>query len=255
MDLGIAGRAAIVSASSSGLGFACAEALAQAGVEVTVNGRDQGRVAAAVRRIADGGGVVSGVVADLGTPEGRQALLEACPVPDILITNNGGPPPRPTREVNRADLLTAAEMNMFAGVELIQAMAPGMAERGFGRIVNITSVAVEFPLEGLAASSAARAGLTAFCNVLARQYASANVTINNLEPGFFATERVVSLGGCGAGNGTLQAMEDRFGVSVPAARLGDPDEFGRLCAFLCSAHAGYITGQRVLMDGGLVARV
>jgi 3-oxoacyl-[acyl-carrier protein] reductase len=192
------------------------------------------------------------VVADVSTREGQEALLAACPAPDILINNNGGPPFRDFRELDRQALLTGVTMNMVTPTELIQRVIDGMAARGFGRIVNITSVSVKMPLAGLDLSSAARAGLTAFSAGVARGVADKNVTINNLLPGSFDTARL---------RGGLLATAKRGGVSeaelarraqeaIPAKRFGTPSEFGQTCAFLCSVHAGYITGQNILLDGG-----
>ena len=230
MELGIDGRTALICASSKGLGFACAKALAAAGATVVLNGRSQDSLSAAAKELSEYGNTVNTVVADVTDASGRAALLKACPEPDILVTNNGGPPTKPTNEIERSDVLLAIEMNMLAAIELIQAVVPSMSKRKFGRIVNITSAAVEMPLEGLTTSSVARSGLSAFTSALARQYANSNVTINDLEPGFFATDRVIALADAEKSE-ALSAMETQFGVSVPAGRLGDPEEFGTLCAY------------------------
>jgi 3-oxoacyl-[acyl-carrier protein] reductase len=253
MDLGIAGRTAIVCASSKGLGRGCAEALAQAGCTVVINGRDGATLeaTAAAIRAATGATVVA-VVADVSTRAGQDALLAAAPRPDILVNNNGGPPPKPFREVTRDGLLEGVVQNMATPLELVQRVVDGMIERRFGRIVNITSASVVTPLTGLDVSSAARAGLTAFLAGVAREIAHANVTINNILPGMFDTDRLKS------STAKMAAMEKttpeeaaaKRKASVPAGRFGTADEFGKLCAFLASEHAGYITGQNFLIDGG-----
>jgi len=253
MDLGIAGRTAIVCASSKGLGRGCAEALAQAGCMVVINGRDATTLeatAAAIR--AATGATVIAVVADVSTKAGQDALLAAAPNPDILVNNNGGPPPKPFRQVTREGLLEGVVQNMATPLELVQRVIDGMVERGFGRIINITSASVVTPLTGLDVSSAARAGLTAFLSGVAREVAHANVTINNILPGVFDTDRIKTATNKVAemqGISIEQATKNRL-AAVPAGRLGTPDEFGKLCAFVASAHAGYLTGQNFLIDGG-----
>ncbi len=253
MDLGIAGRKAIVCASSRGLGKACARALAEAGCDVVVNGRDAARTEATAKEIASATGrKVMPVVADLSSPEGQRALLAACPTPDILVNNNGGPPPRDFRELTRQQMLDGVIANMIVAVELIQKVIGPMSERKFGRIVNITSGSVKMPLAGLDLSSGARAGLTAFLAGVARTVADKNVTINNLLPGPFDTDRlksVVSNAAKQKGISYDQAAKERA-ATVPARRFGQPEEFGAACAFLCSAQAGFIIGQNLLMDGG-----
>lgn len=253
MDLGIAGRKAIVCASSAGLGRACALELARAGVDVVVNGRDAaklGETAAAIR--AETGVRVTEVVGDLSTDEGRAALLAACPNPDILVNNNGGPPLKPYTELDADGIRAGVEANFVTPALLIQAVLPGMVERGFGRVVNITSGSVKMPLPGLDLSSGARAGLTGFVAGIARQVAGANVTINGLLPGSFDTARIASMTQAAAKkNGTTPAEEKaKRAESIPAKRIGDPAEFGAACAFLCSDKAGFITGQSLLIDGG-----
>ena len=253
MDLGIAGRTAIVCASSKGLGRGCAEALAQAGCTVVINGRDAKTLeatAAAIR--AATGATVIAVVADVSTKAGQDALLAAAPNPDILVNNNGGPPPKPFRQVTREGLLEGVVQNMATPLELVQRVIDGMVERGFGRIINITSASVVTPLTGLDVSSAARAGLTAFLSGVAREVAHANVTINNILPGVFDTDRIKVATTKAAemqGISMDEAVKRRL-AAVPAGRLGRPDEFGKLCAFVASAHAGYLTGQNFLIDGG-----
>ncbi len=253
MDLGIAGRKAIVCASSKGLGRACAEALAEAGCDVVINGRDAAgleKVAAEIR--AATGAKVTPVAVDVATHEGQAALLKACPNPDILVNNNAGPPFRDFRELSREDMLKGVIANMVTAIELIQKVIDPMVERKFGRIVNITSGSVKLPLVGLDLSSGARAGLTGFVAGVARSVAGNNVTINGLLPGIFDTDRWRGgLKGRAEKRGTTFEEERAQGIAaVPAKRVGTPDEFGKTCAFLCSAHAGYITGQNLLIDGG-----
>ncbi len=254
MDLGISGRRAIVCASSRGLGKACALALAEAGVSLVINGRDPIQLQRAADDIRRATGVdVTPVAADISTPEGQAAVLAACPEPDILVNNNSGPPFRDFRALDRAAMLAGVTMNMVTPIELIQKVIDSMAARGFGRIVNITSVGVKMPLAGLDLSSGARAGLTAFVAGVARSVADRNVTINNLLPGYFDTERLRQ--GFAASAERMGSSEDEIAASweasVPAKRFGEVSEFGHMCAFLCSVHAGYITGQNILMDGGL----
>ena len=254
MDLGIAGRKAIVCASSKGLGKAAATALAQAGCDVVINGRDGATLAAAAKEIgAHATGKIIPVACDVGTPEGRSALLSACPAPDILINNNGGPPPKAFRAIAAADIMAGVEANMITPIALIQMVLDGMIQRKFGRIINITSSSVKMPITGLDVSSGARAGLTAFLAAMAREAAKDGVTINSVQPGMFDTDR---LRGSTARMAELQKMSAEEvartrKASVPARRFGDPAEFGNLCAFLASRHAGYITGQNLLIDGGL----
>jgi 3-oxoacyl-[acyl-carrier protein] reductase len=253
MDLGIGGRKAIVCASSRGLGRGCAQALAQAGCEVVINGRDAAvleATAAELRRAT--GAKITAVAADVATAEGQAALLAACPEPDILVNNNAGPPFRDFRQLDRKAMIDGVIANMVVAVELIQKVIDPMVRRKFGRIVNITSGSVKMPLAGLDLSSGARAGLTAFLAGVARSVAGANVTINFLLPGTFETERLMSniANVAKTKNITLdQAKAERM-ATVPARRFGTPDEFGAACAFLCSAQAGYITGQNLLIDGG-----
>jgi 3-oxoacyl-[acyl-carrier protein] reductase len=253
MDLGIAGRRAIVCASSRGLGRACAHALAEAGCEVIVNGRDPKALAATAADIERATGAkVHAVAGDVATAEGQAALLAACPEPDILVNNNAGPPFRDFRQLTRAQMLDGVIANLVVAVELTQKVIDPMVARKFGRIVNITSGSVKMPLAGLDLSSGARAGLTAFMAGVARSVAAANVTINFLLPGAFETDRLRSnIEANAKAKGILfeQAKADRMAV-VPAKRFGAPAEFGAACAFLCSAPAGFITGQNLLIDGG-----
>jgi 3-oxoacyl-[acyl-carrier protein] reductase len=253
MDLGIKGRTALVCASSQGLGRGCAEALAAAGARVIINGRDEARLGQAADEIAAATGAeIVPVAADVGTAEGRAALLAAAGDVDILVNNNGGPPPADFRTLDHDRLLAGVEANMLAPIALIQAVIDGMIARRFGRIVNITSGSIKMPIAGLDLSSGARLGLTGFVAGVARQVAHANVTINGLLPGSFDTARGTAIDRKRAGDaGTSleQARAERI-ASVPARRLGTPQEFGAVCAFLCSAQAGYITGQNLLVDGG-----
>jgi 3-oxoacyl-[acyl-carrier protein] reductase len=253
MDLGIRGRKAIVCASSAGLGRGCAMALAEAGVSLVVNGRDAAALEATAKEIRNKTGVeVTAVVADVSTIEGQAQLLAACPRPDILVNNNGGPPFKDFRELDRAAMTAGVVGNMITPIELVQKVIDGMAERGFGRIINITSMSVKLPISGLDLSSGARAGLTAFLAGVARQVAHRNVTINHLLPGSFDTRRLragIARWSKQAGHSEEEGAAADM-AKIPAKRFGTPEEFGQTCAFLCSVHAGYITGQNILMDGG-----
>ena len=254
MDLGIRGRKAIVCASSRGLGRACAEELAAAGCEVILNGRDEkvtNATADAIRKAS--GSKVTVVLGDVSTKAVQDALIAACPDADILVNNNGGPPPKGFRDLTREAMADGVVQNMITPIELIQRVVDGMIARKFGRIVNIASSSVKAPIVGLDLSSGARAGLIAFLASAAREVSHANVTINSILPGMFDTDRL---------RGTTTKMAALKGITeaemaanrrkdVPAGRFGTPEEFGKLCAFLCSAHAGYITGQNILMDGGV----
>ena len=254
MDLGIAGKSAIVCASSRGLGKACAAALAAEGVNVVIAARTEATLLAAAEDIrALGGGKVTPVVADVTDDKGRDALLAACPAPDILVNNAGGPPPGDFRDWRQADWFDAVNANMYSAIDMIRRCLDGMIERRFGRIVNVTSVAVKLPQGELGLSNGARSGLTGFIAGIARDPAAHNVTINNLLPGFIGTDRLHALMARRAEQAGVEAaafmasMADR----IPAKRVGDPDEFGALCAMLCSRQAAYLTAQNVLMDGGL----
>lgn len=253
LDLGIKGRKAIVCASSRGLGRACAISLGRAGCELVINGIDADRLAKTAEEIRQlTGAKVTPVAADVTTAEGQKALLAACPEPDILVNNAGGPPFKDFRELNREAMLKGVISNMVSPIELIQAVIDGMVARKFGRIVNITSGSVKMPLPGLDLSSGARAGLTAFLAGVARSVAHANVTINNVLPGAFKTDRLMS--GINltakAQNRSVEEVFNARAASIPAKRVGDPAEFGDACAFLCGANAGFITGQSLLIDGG-----
>lgn len=253
MDLGIRGRSAIVCASSQGLGKGCALALAEAGVSLVINGRNRQLLDATAEEIKTRFGVeVTAVLADISTPAGQAELLKVLPCPDILVNNNGGPPFKDFRELDRQAMLAGVTMNMITPIELTQKVIDGMANRGFGRIVNITSTSVKMPIAGLDLSSGARAGLTAFLAGVARTVASKNVTINNILPGSFDTARLrggITRGAKSAGISETEA-ERRSREDIPAKRFGTAAEFGQACAFLCSVHAGYITGQNIVIDGG-----
>jgi 3-oxoacyl-[acyl-carrier protein] reductase len=252
-DFGIAGRKAIVCGSSKGLGKACAVALAGAGVEVTINGRDQKSLAAAVQEIARiDGARVQAVAADIREEDGRKKLLAACPEPDILVNNAGGPPPGDFRQWGEAEWGGALNANMLTPIFMIRATIDAMARRKWGRIINITSGAVKAPLPLLGLSNGARAGLTGFVAGLAREVARDGVTINNLLPGYFATERLKTYVAATAekrGETPTDAWT-KLEKANPVQRLGQPEEFGAVCLFLASAQAGYINGQNILMDGG-----
>jgi 3-oxoacyl-[acyl-carrier protein] reductase len=254
MDLGIAGRNAIVCASSKGLGKACAQALAREGVNVWISARNRDTLERAVDEIAAaGGGAVQALVADITTDEGRSALLEACPAPDILVNNAGGPPPGDFRDWRQQDWFEAVNANMYSAIDMIRRCLDGMIERRFGRIINITSVAVKMPVPTLGLSNGARAGLTGFVSTIAREPAQHNVTINNLLPGYVATDRMWSVleAGARATGQDPETFRKAHFSKVGAKRPGEPEEFGAVCAFLCSQQAAYVTAQNILMDGGL----
>ena len=252
-SLGIDGRTALVCGASKGLGRACAQALAQAGVRLTLCARTEAPLEAAATELRALGQPVAAVVADVTTEAGRAALLEACPDPDILVTNAAGPPPGRFEAWGEAEWGAALSANMIAPLLLIRGVVGGMRTRRWGRIVNITSAAVKAPLPMLGLSNGARAGLTGAIGGIAREVARDGVTINNLLPGHFATDRLESyLAALAASRGTpLEAVRAEVAAANPTGRVGQPAEFGAMCAFLASAHAGYVTGQNVLMDGGL----
>ena len=253
MELGIAGRKAIVCASSKGLGRACAQALAEAGCAVVLNGRDKEALNQTASELRKATGVeVRQVAGDLDDRAIRAELIAACPDADILVNNNGGPPYKSFSEISREDILKGIESNMLTPIALVQALAPGMAARKFGRIINITSGSVRAPIAGLDVSSGARAGLTAFLASAARLFARDNVTINSIQPGSFETDRQKSgLARAAAQRGVpVDVARADLKARIPVGRFGDPAEFGALCAFLASAHAGFITGQNILIDGG-----
>jgi 3-oxoacyl-[acyl-carrier protein] reductase len=253
MDLGIQGRHAIVCASSRGLGRGCAEKLAEAGVHLTLNGRSEEPLQTLARDLGEKYNIeVRYVTADVTTESGRKALLAAQPDPDILINNAGGPPAGLWSDWGETEWLKAIGANMLTPILLTTAVLPGMIERGWGRIVNITSASVKSPIPQLGLSNASRAGLTGFVAGTARQVADRNVTINNLLPGPHDTDRFEALVENTARQQNISRAEARAGVvsRIPAKRLGTPEEFGAACAFLCSTYAGFIVGQNILLDGG-----
>lgn len=253
MNLGLEGRNAIVCASSRGLGKACAQALAAEGVAVVVNGRDRDRLAATAEEIrAATGARVTPVVADLDTEDGRATLLAACAEPDILVNNNGGPMPGHFELWDHAAWLAALESNLLAPVMMIRGVIAGMRARRFGRIVNVTSAMVKAPHPAMGLSTAARSALTAVCKGLAKEVARDNVTINNLLPERIDTDRqrfMAELRAAGGGI-TIEQAYDEMKQSIAANRLGTPEELGAACAFLCSANAGFVSGQNLQLDGG-----
>ncbi len=252
MDLGIAGKRALVCASSKGLGRGCAEALADAGVDLVMNARGAEALEAAAHDIRLRFQVnVTTVCADITTESGRGKVLAQGPF-DILVTNAGGPPPGMWSDWGREDFIKALDANMLTPIALMQAVLPGMMQRGWGRVVNITSVSVKAPVAVLGLSNSARAGLTGFVAGTSRQVAGKGVAINNLLPGIHATDRAIALDGAvvkARGISMEEAISERA-ATIPAGRYGTPSEFGAACAFLCSQHAGFIIGQNVLLDGG-----
>jgi len=256
MDLGLKGRWALVCAASKGLGRGCAEALAGEGVNVVITARGESDLLAAAEalRAANPSVEVRAVAGDIATSEGRAAALAACPQVDILVNNAGGPPPGDFRDWQREQWIAALDANMLAPIELIKATVDAMASRGFGRIVNVTSGAVKAPIDVLGLSNGARSGLTGFVAGVARQprLAGANVTINNLLPGAFDTDRLRKTLAAGAAKAGIAADEvaAKRRAAIPAQRFGTAAEFGAICAMLCSAQAGYLTGQNILLDGG-----
>jgi len=253
MDLGLKGRKAIVCASSRGLGRGCAIALADEGVDLVINGRNPEATNATAEELRARGVAVTVVLGDVSDPAIQEELVAACPSADILVNNNAGPPLRDFRELDREAILAGVTQNMATPIEMIQKVIDGMSERGFGRIVNITSMSVYQPILGLDLSSGARAGLTSFLAGIARSVAGRNVTINNILPGKFDTDRInanFEFAARKTGK-TVDEVRETQSKAIPAGRLGTPDEFGRTCAFLCSVHAGYFTGQNVKLDGGL----
>ena len=253
MDLGIAGKTAIVCASSKGLGKACALSLAREGVAVTINSRTASELEETAEEIRhDSGATVIAVACDVTSPEGQEELLLACPQPDILVNNAGGPPPGDFRDWVRQDWVDAVTANMITPIELIKATVDGMIERKFGRIVNVTSGSTKSPIQQLGLSNGARTGLAGFVAGVARQTVAHNVTINNLLPGPFETDRLTSAVKFAAEK-MGKPFEEVYRLRSdenPAKRFGQPSEFGDACAFLCSAQMGYVTGQHFLMDGG-----
>ncbi|OIQ42718.1 MAG: short-chain dehydrogenase [Roseobacter sp. MedPE-SWde] len=253
MDLGIAGKRALVCASSKGLGLGCAEALAEAGVNLVMNARGEEALLQAAQSIREAYGVeVETVVADVTTTEGQEKLLAAAVDIDILVNNAGGPPPGMWSDWEREDFIKALDANMLAPIALMKALVPGMMDRGWGRVVNITSQSVKAPIAVLGLSNSARAGLTGYVAGTSRQVAGSGVCINNLLPGIHATDRAVSLDtGVSSQQGiTMEEAKAQRAATIPAGRYGTRAEFGATCAFLCSQHAGFIVGQNILLDGG-----
>ncbi|WP_081535975.1 SDR family oxidoreductase [Rhodovulum sp. P5] len=258
MDLGIAGKRALVCASSKGLGRGCAEALAAAGVELVMNARGAEALESAAADIRAAYGVpVMAVAADITDETGRQRVLDTVGTVDILVTNAGGPPPGMWTDWDRDDFMMALDANMLTPIALMKALVPGMMDRGWGRVVNITSQSVKAPIAVLGLSNSARAGLTGYVAGTSRQVAPHGVTINNLLPGIHATDRADALDkGVAEGEGiSLEEAQARRAATIPARRYGTPAEFGATCAFLCSQHAGFIVGQNILLDGGAVNTV
>ena len=253
MDLGIKGKRALVCASSKGLGRGCAEALAEAGVDLVLNARGAEALEATAAAIRTRYGVqVTAVAADITSEEGRAAVLAAAGAVDILVTNAGGPPPGMWHDWEREDFIRALDANMLTPIALMKALVPGMMERGWGRVVNITSQSVKAPIAVLGLSNSARAGLTGYVAGTARQVAGKGVNINNLLPGIHDTDRATALDGGVASAQGISAEEARRNreTTIPAGRYGTAAEFGAACAFLCSQHAGFIVGQNILLDGG-----
>lgn len=254
MDLGIRGRKAIVCAASKGLGKACATSLAREGVDLTICSRSQESIDAAAQEIRDATGAnVTAVSCDISTEEGRQAVLSACPDPDILVNNAGGPPHGDFREWDRDTWIAALDSNMLTGIFMIKATVDTMIERKFGRIVNITSRSVKAPISNLGLSNGARAGLTGFCAGLGHQIMKHNVTINAVLPGSILTDRMrgaVELAAQKSNRPYEEVLAERE-AGIPAARFGRPEELGDACAYLCSAQASFVTGQNILLDGGI----
>ncbi|TNE77663.1 MAG: SDR family oxidoreductase [Gammaproteobacteria bacterium] len=249
MELGIAGKKALVCAASKGLGKGCAQALAAEGAQVTILARQEEGLKQTVAEIQAHTGVsVQMVVADITTEEGREAALGACPAPDILVNNAGGPPPGDFRDWRQQHWFEAVNGNMYSPIDMIRRTLDGMLDRGFGRIINITSAAVKQPIAALGLSNGARSGLTGFVAGISRDIARHNVTINNLLPGLFDTERGRGAAALIGGGSGLSGEE--YIDTLPAGRLGMIEEFGATCAFLCSQQAAYITGQNILVDGG-----
>jgi 3-oxoacyl-[acyl-carrier protein] reductase len=253
MDLGIKGKKALVCASSKGLGLGCAEHLAAAGVDLIMNARGTEALEAEAARLRETYGVaVTTVAADVATQSGQAAVIEAAAGVDILVNNAGGPPPGMWSDWDRDDFIAALDANMLAPIALIKALIPDMMDRGWGRVVNITSQSVRAPIGVLGLSNAARTGLTGYVAGTSRQVAGKGVTINNLLPGIHATDRADALDGAVVAQRNIsldQAREERS-ATIPAGRYGTRDEFGAACAFLCSQHAGFIVGQSILLDGG-----
>jgi len=255
MDLGISGKRALVCASSKGLGLGCAEALASAGVNLIMNARSEIDLTYSANRIIDTYGVeVETIVADITSEDQRAKILDRVENIDILVTNAGGPPPGTWEDWNKEDFVLALEANMLTPISLMKHYLPGMMERGWGRVVNITSQSVKAPIATLGLSNSARAGLTGYVAGTSRQVAHSGVTINNLLPGSHATDRIKNLLNSSSQKQgvSVEDLRKELEASIPAKRLGTHTEFGEVCAFLCSIHAGFIVGQNILVDGGAV---
>lgn len=255
MDLGIKGKRGLVCASSKGLGRGCAEALAEAGVDLTLNARGAEALEETAEALRSTYGVsVTTVAADITTDEGRSEVLDAAGELDILVTNAGGPPPGMWTDWEREDFIKALDANMLTPIALMKAVLPGMMERGWGRVVNITSQSVKSPIPVLGLSNSARAGLTGYVAGTSRQVAPSGVVINNLLPGIHATDRAVGLdqGAAKAEGITPEDARKNREQTIPARRYGTAEEFGQTCAFMCSQHVGYMIGQNILLDGGSV---
>lgn len=253
MDLGINKKRALVCASSKGLGLGCAEALAAAGVDLVMNARGADALEASAEAIrAEYGVEVQTVAADVATEDGQAEVLKAAKGVDILVNNAGGPPPGVWSDWDRDDFIRALDANMLAPIALMKALLPGMIDRGWGRVVNITSQSVKAPIPALGLSNSARAGLTGYVAGTSRQVAGSGVTINNLLPGIHATDRAIALdtGITKAKGITMDEAKAQRCATIPAGRYGTRQEFGAACAFLCSQHAGFIIGQNILLDGG-----
>lgn len=253
MDLGIKGKRGLVCAASKGLGRGCAEALAEAGVNLVINSRTEAEITTTAREIAEKYGVeVTPVAADITTDEGRAKVLAALGQADILVTNAGGPPPGTWTDWNRDDFIRAIDANMLSAIALMQALVPGMMQRGWGRVVNITSQSVRSPIAALGLSNTARAGLTGFVAGMSRQVAGQGVCVNNILPGIHATDRAISLDtGVSKQQGiSMDEARKQREANIPAATYGRAEDFGATCAFLCSQQARFIIGQNILLDGG-----
>lgn len=253
MDLGISGKKALVCASSKGLGLGCAQALAQAGVDLVMNARGAEALEASAEAIRASYGVqVDTIAADITSEDGRAKVLERAVGADILVTNAGGPPPGLWQDWTRDDFIKALDANMLTPIALMKALLPSMIDAGWGRVVNITSQSVKAPIAQLGLSNSARAGLTGYVAGTARQVAPHGVNINNMLPGIHATDRAIMLDGAVAEREGITMQEARAArtSTIPARRYGTAEEFGQICAFLCSQHAGFIVGQNILLDGG-----
>ena len=252
MDLGIKGKTAIICAASKGLGKGCAEALADAGVDLVICARTEAPLEATASELRARGVSVTAIACDITTEAGRAAVLAAAPAPDILVNNAGGPPPGMWTDWEREDFIKALDANMLTPIALMKAVLPGMMDRGWGRVVNITSQSVKSPIGVLGLSNSARAGLTGYVAGTSRQVAPHGVVINNLLPGIHATDRAAGLdaGAAEAQGISQEAARSAREATIPARRYGTAAEFGATCAFMCSQYAGYMIGQNVLLDGG-----